>query len=156
MAYYDALIAAWNNPTQPPPGVTGAGLVAGDTTQKKLDKVNAWTVTGAIPASFYTNGAEVLNAIIYSEFKTLTSVQQQNVLNMLSITGQLLSGSAQTANMIPGMLLDLFPAGSQSRTNLIGLAKAITQTWCKANGYPEAQNGGGGLTMIDAQAAGLV
>ena len=41
MAYYDALIAAWNSATQPPAGVTGAPLQAGDTTQGKIDKINA-------------------------------------------------------------------------------------------------------------------
>ena len=115
MAYYDALIAAWNNPTQPPPGVTGAPLTSGMTTQKKLDTVNAWTVTGAIPASFYTDGAEVLNALVWTEFKTLTAAQQQNVLNMLSIAGQLLSGTANVTKMLPGMILEYFPAGTTSR-----------------------------------------
>jgi hypothetical protein len=156
MAYYDALIAAWNNPTQPPPGVTGAPITSGMATQKKLDTVNAWTVTGAIPTSFYTDGAEVLNAIIWGEFKVLTQAQQNTILNMLAIQGRLLSGTDNVTHMVPGMILEFFPGGTATRANLIALAKAITATWCKANGYPEAQNGGGGLTMIDAQAAGLV
>jgi hypothetical protein len=30
------------------------------------------------------------------------------------------------------------------------------QTWCQANGYPNAQNGGGGITPVDlANAGGL-
>jgi hypothetical protein len=156
MAYYDALIAAWNNPTQPPPGVTGAPLTSGMTTQKKLDTVNAWTVTGAIPTSFYTTGDAMLNCIDYNEFKALTQVKQTAILNMLCVTGPLLSGTANSARIVPGMMLDNFPAGSVTRTAMTALAKATTRTWCAVNGYPEAQNGGGGLTMIDAQAAGLV
>jgi hypothetical protein len=156
MAYYDPLIAAWNNPTQPPPGVTGAGLVGGDSTQTKLNKVNAWTVTGAIPTSFLANNAEMLNAIVWTEFKALTQAQQNTVFNALQVMGPLLSGTDNQARLLPGMLLEFFVGGSATRTNLIALAKAVTSTWCKANGYPEAQTGGGGLTMIDAQAAGLV
>lgn len=45
MAYYDALIAAWNGATQPPAGVTGAALT-GLTTAQKLAAVNGWTVVG--------------------------------------------------------------------------------------------------------------
>jgi hypothetical protein len=46
MAYYDALVTAWNNATQPPPGITGTGLTGGMTTAQKLAAVNGWTVAG--------------------------------------------------------------------------------------------------------------
>lgn len=46
MAYYDALIAAWNGATTIPAGVMGTAFVAGDTTAQKLAKINAWTVLG--------------------------------------------------------------------------------------------------------------
>ena len=49
MAYYTALITAWNGATQPPTGVTGSGLLGGDTTAQKITKVNAWTITGTVP-----------------------------------------------------------------------------------------------------------
>lgn len=156
MAYYDALIAAWNNPTQPPSGVTGSGLVSGDTTQQKIDKINAWTVTGTIPTSFYTTADEIANCINYTEFKALTQQQETNLLALLNITGQLLGGSSNTSILATGMILDYFAPTSQTVTALKALAKAITETWCRVNGYPEAQNGGGGLTLNDAHNAGLV
>lgn len=46
MAYYDALIAAWNA-TGKPAGVSGTDLAAGMTAQQKLDAINGWTVAGA-------------------------------------------------------------------------------------------------------------
>jgi len=155
MAYYDALKAAWNNPTQPPPGVTGTGLSAGMSTEIKLGHVNAWTVTGAVPTSFYTTGNEVFNCIAWSEFNALQAARQTSILNMLNVPGALISGTDNADSLIPGVMLSSFAAGTKTRTALIALAKAITQTWCKANGYPENPNGGGGLTMIDVQAAGL-
>ena len=95
------------------------------------------------------------NAVVWAEFKVLTAAQQQNVLNLLSIAGALLSGTDNATKLLPGMILEYFPGGTTTRANLIALAKAITGTWCKAHGYPENPNGGGGLTMIDVQTAGL-
>lgn len=156
MAYYTALTTAWNGGTQPPTGVTGTGLLGGDTTVQKLAKVNAWTVTGSIPTSFYTTGAAVLNCIDFAEFNALTAARQTNVLMLCAIPGQLLGGSAQTAKMVAGMIIAYFPGGGATITALTALSQATTQTWCKVNGYPEAQNGGGGLTLNDTTAAGLV
>jgi len=156
MAYYDALIAAWNGATQPPSGATGTPITGGMTTTQKIAAVNSWNVTGAIPTNFFTSGAEVLNCINYAEFKALTAAQQTNLLAMLSIPGPLLGGSANTSIITLGMILDLFTAVGPTRIALAALAKAVTLTWCKTNGYPDAQKGGGGITQIDATAAGLV
>ena len=49
MADYTALQTAWNSVILPPTGVTGQRMLGGDTTAQKITKVNAWTVTGAIP-----------------------------------------------------------------------------------------------------------
>lgn len=46
MAYYGALIAAWNSGATLPSGVTGTAFAAGDTDIQKIDKVNDWTITG--------------------------------------------------------------------------------------------------------------
>lgn len=45
MAYYTALIAAWNGATQPPAGVTGTALT-GLSTAAKIAAINGWTVAG--------------------------------------------------------------------------------------------------------------
>ena len=103
------LIAAWNNPTQPPPGVTGTGLVGGDTTDQKITKVNGWTVTGQIPASFFVTADQLANCVNYTEFKALTAGQQTNLLNMMNIGGSLMGGSANTSLLVVGMIIDYFP-----------------------------------------------
>lgn len=155
MAYYDALIAAWNSPTQPPTGVTGTGLTPTMTTDEKLDAVNGWTITGAIPATYYTTGAELHNCIDYAEMKALTAAQQTSILNNLQVQGSLISGTANTAHMIPGLFLDLFPAGSKTRTAMVTLAKALTAPWWQV----PAEKGGGGLSSPvnhnDLEVAGL-
>lgn len=155
MAYYTALAAAWNNVTQPPPGVTGTAITGGMTTAQKIAAVNGWTVTGSVPSSFFTTGNAVHNCINYAEFKALTATQQANILGMLAVPGSLLGGSGNTSKMIAGMIIDMFPGAGPTIAALTALAQATTQTWCKANGYPEAQNGGGGITQIDATTAGL-
>lgn len=159
MAYYDALIAAWNSATQPPAGVTGTALT-GLTTANKLIAVNGWTITGSVPTGFNVTGAQLLNCINYPEFKALTATQQSNLLLMCAGAGSgsgLLGGSGNTTHMAAGMILDYFTnLQGPTITALTALAKATTQTWTAANGYPNAQNGGGGLTPVDlADAGGL-
>lgn len=158
MAYYDALVAAWNSATQPPAGVTGTGLT-GLTTANKLIAINGWTVTGSVPTSFNVTGAQLLNCINYAEFKALTAQQQSNLLLMCAAAGAgLLGGSGNTTHMAAGMILDYFTnLSGPTIIALTALAKATTQTWAQANGYPNAQNGGGGITLVDlASAGGLV
>ena len=92
MAYYTALQTAWNSVTQPPTGVTGSGLLGGDTTAQKITKVNAWTVTGAVPTTTFTTGDQIFNCVNYPEFKALTAAQQSNVMAMCSTPGQLKGG----------------------------------------------------------------
>jgi hypothetical protein len=155
MAYYDALVAAWNNVTQPPPGVTGTGLT-GLTTANKLAAVNAWTVTGSVPTTLFVTGNQILNCINFSEFNVLTAAQQTNVLALCRVPGQLLGGSANVGLITAGMIVAYFPSAGPTVANLTALAKAVTQLWAQANGYPVAQTGGGGLTPVDlANAGGL-
>ncbi len=154
MAYYTALIAAWNNVTQPPPGVTGTGLTGGMTTAQKIDAVNGWTVTGAIPTSVFFSGPQLLNSINYAEFKALTSAQQQNILLLCSAspTGGLLGGSANTSLLPVGMIIDYFPLAGVTIANLTALAKGFTQPWW------QAATGGalnGPVSLSDTTAAGL-
>lgn len=155
MAYYDALIAAWNGPIQPPVGVSGAALTAQMTTTQKIAVVNGWTVTGAVPTSFFVAGNQVLNCINYAEFKVLTATQQANLLAMLAVPGQLFGGSANTTHIVDGMIIDFFPLAGPTIAALTALAQGTVQPWWQV---PVA-NGGGGLSgqisLADTQAAGL-
>ncbi len=156
MAYYTALITAWNGATQPPAGVTGTGLTAGMTTQQKIDAVNGWTMTGTVPTSFFTTGDQVFNCVNYTEFKALTATQQANLLAMLTTPGKLLGGSANNTSLLVGMVLDFFAAGTVTRTALLALAKGTVLPWWQV---PVASNGGGlsgPVSLADTQKAGLV
>jgi hypothetical protein len=147
MAYYDALIAAWNSSTQPPTGVTGTGLTPAMPTNDKINAVNGWTMSGAVPATYYTTGADLHNCIDYAEFKALTAAQQSSINNALQVPGSLLSGTANTTHMIPGLFLELFPGGSKTRTAMIALAKAVVAPWWEV----PTSKGGGGLSSPVSQ-----
>jgi hypothetical protein len=156
VAHYDALIAAWNNPTQPPPGVTGSGLLPADTTDQKIVKVNAWTVTGTIPTSLYVTADQLANCVNYPEFKALAANVQSDVLGLLNISGQLLGGTANTALLPYGMIIDVFPAAGPTKVALQALSRAVVQMWWQA---PVADNGAGltsPVSINDTKAAGLV
>lgn len=156
MAYYTALITAWNGATQPPTGVTGTALTGGMSTAQKIAAVNGWAVTGTIPATYYTTGDAILNCINYSEFKLLTATEQNNLLSLCRISGQLLGGSAQTTHMVAGMIIDYFitlHSGPNTIAALTALAQA--QPWWSTS----VANGGGGLVapvqLSDTTQAGL-
>lgn len=142
MAYYDALITKWSTLT---PG----------TAAQKLAQLNAMTVTGSIPTTISIPGVQVFNCIDYTEFKALTDAKKSQMLAALAVPGGLLGGSANTSHLLVGMLLDFFTPGGATITALTALSKGLTQTWTSANGYPDAQNGGGGITQVDLTNAGL-
>lgn len=134
MAYYDALIAFW--PSAPP-----------GTTQSKLDWVNAQVVSGGIPPTFTVTGSQLMNALDFAEFSTLTAQQQSNILqicNMPSVLGG--------ANTFVGKLFGSYYASMLNGTTIaafVALAKATVTPWWKANNYPRP------FDMGDIQAAGL-
>lgn len=154
-AYYSALQTAWNSSIQPPTGVTGTGLSSADTTNQKLAKVNAWTVTGSVPTSLTVHGSDILNCVAFSEFNALTAVQQSNVLALGSNPGLLLGGSANVSLLTAGMIVSYFPSSGTTIANLTNLAKATTQSWAQANGYPYNSSVTGNLNQGDTAAAGL-
>lgn len=153
MAYYDVLIAAWNSSIQPPTGVTGTGLSSAQSTTTKLTNVNAWTVTGAIPASFTVVGSQLANCINWSEFAVLTATQQSNLLGLCQIPGPLLGGSANVSLLTPGMIVASFPSSGVTIANLVALAKATTLSWAQVNGYPYYSSFQGGINNGDLAAA---
>lgn len=136
MAYYDALIAKWATLN---PGTTAA----------KLADLNSQSVTGSIPTSFFVTGDQLLNCVNYAEFKALTATQQSNLLQMLSVPGQLLGGSSNTTHLIDGMILDYFSVAGATVLALTALAKGAVQPWWQANGYQRP------FDLGDIAAAGL-
>lgn len=135
MAYYTALIAAWNGATQPPTGVTGTGLTGGMTTAQKLAAVNGWTVTGSSPATFYITGIEIANCINWDELAALTDAQRKDVLALCNQQGGMIGGSAQTAQLAPGMILAYFNHAGPTVSALTALAQGIVQAWWQSAGY---------------------
>jgi hypothetical protein len=131
---YSVLIAAWNSTTQPPAGVTGAGLLTADTTAQKLAKVRAWTINGAsVPMIIPTT--QIYNAIVPSEFQALSAAQQQYIRDILSL-GNVYVSSGTNARAV---LLQVFPSATQTHTNFIALAKEYDTPqipWWEANGFP--------------------
>src|SRR5579859_7445626 len=96
MAYYDALKIQWP-------------LLTPGTTDQKLSQINSMTVTGSIPTSFYVTGDQLLNCINWAEFNALTAQQQNNVMALCHVPGQILGGSANTTHMAAGMIIAYFP-----------------------------------------------
>ena len=140
MAYYTALITAWNGATQPPTGVSGTGLSSNDTTTAKLNKVNAWTVTGTIPTNFYVTGNQLANCVNYTEFATLDSTQRRQILDLCTIPGSLLGGSGNTSLLTDGLIIATFASSGTTISNLTALATAQIQPWWST---PVASGGAG-------------
>ncbi len=126
-----------------------ATFPAGDTTAQKLALVNAMTVTGAVPTSFYVTGPQLANCINWTEFAALTAAQQQNLMLLCLNPGPLLGGSGNTAFLVDGMILAYFTNKSgPTITALTALAQGTVQPWWQANGFT------GPFTPIDLQLAG--
>lgn len=149
MAYYTALVAAWNGATQPPSGTSGTAITGGMTTAQKLAAVNGWTVTGSIPTAIMVSGSQVANCIDKTEFLALTAQKQSNILALCNSPGLLLGGSANTSHLLVGLLLDAFAPGGATMTALTALATSSVQPWWQANGYPRA------FDLGDVSTAGL-
>jgi uncharacterized protein (DUF2235 family) len=127
MAYYTALIAKWATLT---PGTTAA----------KLAQINAITVTGSVPATFFIDGTSVLNCINWTEFAALTSAQQTMILSVCAAPGQLLGGAG---TFLGSMFVATFTnLSGPTIVALTALAKAQVQPWWQAT----VAQGGGGLS----------
>jgi len=156
MAYYDALIAAWNSATQPPTGVTGQGLLAGDTTAQKCTKINGWKMAG--PALGPTVPAwQIYDQIVLTEYDALIAANQTIVNNILAMGNINCSAGSNARRRL--FSAGFFPTGTTSNTNLLTLFNsnyAPSQDWCFLNGYPtHGSSGPGNISVSDANNAGL-
>lgn len=119
MAYYTALANEWAT-------LTG-------TTAQKLAAINALTVTGVVPSTFYVTGAQILNCTNYGEFKLLTAAQQSSWLQLCATQGSIQGGASSFAG---GMAVAFFTnLSGPTITAMTALAQAIVTPWWQANGY---------------------
>ena len=152
MAYYTALITAWNGATQPPTGVTGTALT-GLTTANKIIAVNGWTIIGpSIPAIF--SASTILNACVAADIASLTTAQVTLLTLMLS-GGDRVDGSKNTT--VRAAIQAIFAGKTTTLTNLGALVAPYDSPvipWWSAT----VANGGAGLTSVvsaqDLAAAG--
>lgn len=147
MAYYDALIAAWNGATQPPTGVTGTALTGGMTTAQKLAAVNGWRVAG--PNAIVTlSSSRIINSIAPADFAALTQLEVSKITMLITgVTIDVSQGTNNRANF-----LQVFTGKTQTIANLSALVAPLDNPaipWTTANGYPPS------LNLNDASAAGL-
>lgn len=144
---YAPLVAAWNSATQPPTGYTGTAITSGMTTAQKVAAVDSWVETGAIPTLAYSTGDAIFNCIVWSEFEAITTAQQTLLLQVCTIPGNLLGGSASPF-IAPffGTLASKMP---NTIAALTALAQAIVTPWWQANGF------GAPISIYDAELAGL-
>lgn len=149
MAYYTALINAWNSAIQPPTGVNGTGLNAGMTTAQKLAAVNGWTITGTTPTLAFATGNQIFNCIVWSEFEAITASQQTLLLQVCTLPGNLLGGSASP--FIAPFFGTIAAKMPNTISALVALSQALVTPWWQENGYPAPFNendliAAGGLT----------
>jgi hypothetical protein len=147
MAYYDALIAAWNGATQPPAGVTGTALT-GLTTAQKIAAVNAWTVAGSVTKALLAP-SDILNAVVPADLASLTQLQVLQLSMLLS--GALVDASQGTS--IRAGVQNIFAGKTQTLANLGALVAPFDSPkapWWQANGYLSP------FHIDDATNAGLV
>jgi len=150
---YTALIAAWNNPTQPPPGVTGNPLLSTDSTQQKINKVNRWTV--ATPQQALLVPYKILNSIVDVDLAALTPAQVSQFTLLLSGAHADLSPGTPLRSTIQGLFAGKTQTIQQLRDLVAPYDNAIS-SWCQANEYPYVSPTAGNLSVSDAQNAGLV
>lgn len=147
MAYYTALITAWNGAPQPPSGVTGTALT-GLTTANKLAAVNGWTVA-ATPQKAILSPSSILNAVVFADLAGLTQLQVTQLTLLLQ--GSSVDASSNTSIRIG--IQTLFAGKTQTLANLGALVAPFDTPppapWWQGNGYARA------FDMGDVAAAGL-
>lgn len=149
MAYYSALITAWNNASLAsgatlPAGVTGS-LLTGLTTAQKEAAVNAWTLPSPKPAILTPSA--ILNAIVPADLAALTTAQV--TLLTLCLQGSTVDASKNTT--IRAAIQAIFSGKTTTLSQLNALVAPYdnaTMLWVTAT----IAQGGAGLssTVTDA------
>ena len=139
MAYYTALIAAWNGATQPPTGVAGTALT-GLTTANKLIAVNGWTVAGEAQKAILIPST-ILNAILFADLAALTQLQVTQLTLLLAGS----SVDASSGTSIRAGIQALFASKATTLANLAALVAPFDSPkilWWQAT----VAQGGAGLS----------
>jgi hypothetical protein len=142
MAYYTALINAWNSATQPPAGVTGTALT-GLTTAQKLIAVNAWTVAGPAQKAIISVNA-IINAVTSTDLLALTVTQLQVMTLLLAGGG---SVDASPGTTVRAVFQSIFASKTTTLANLTALVAPFDNPmipWWQAT----VAQGGGGLSSL--------
>jgi hypothetical protein len=151
MAYYDALIAAWNAGGKPV-NTSGTSIVGGMTTAQKIDAVNSWTMTGT-QQSVIVPTYQIYNAIVPADFTSLSASNQQLVRDILGMG----TVDASPGTNVRATLVSVFTGKATTLANFQALADSYKPSipWWQQT----VANGGGGLASAvnanDAAAAGL-
>ena len=149
-----------------------ATLPAGDTTAQKLAAVNGMTVAGPkqdVPVSaavgYLALQGKLANLQDYAAAKNgpaqaVTAARELvTLLTTPSVTAFRMSDAtvyAAVAAFLDALAGDAASGiAAEDVAALLALAQAPAISWCRANGFPDAAAGGGGLTLIDVEAAGL-
>lgn len=150
---YNTLIAAWNGATQPPTGVTGTGIVGGDTTAQKLAKVNAWTIPASAEKAIL-KPSEIINAIVPADLAGLSAA----AVAMLTLVLQGNEVDASVGTTVRAAVQNIFAGKATTLAQLGALVAPFdspTQLWITT---PVALGGAGMTSTIslpDCTAAGI-
>lgn len=161
---YEVLQAAWSAGL--PAGVTGRALVAGMTTQQKLDAVNAWTVVEQVDVSVADVESYLSMQGLLTAFEdwldTLTVPAPQTawrtaVKELLRTVASPHVTTFRTADpatyaALKGMVDAIRTGGlmSQAQHDAVLAMAAANVNWCLANGYPyDPVRDVGNLTLSD-------
>lgn len=150
MAYYTALINAWNAGTVPV-GATGTPLT-GLTTANKIIAVNGWGVARPQPAII--TPTQLLNAIVAADFAGL-GVQGLSQLQIILTSSDV---DISIGNQIRAILSTLFSGKTTTLANITALAAPFDNATVPWWSVPVASGGAGlsgPISQSDATAAGL-
>lgn len=165
MTYYNALIAKWATLF----GSTDQKLVSVNAARAPWPRVDVSVsavvgylmLSGAyLPLSAFAQGAATGVAI---HDNALTAAKMLTAMLTMPNAPAFNTSNATNYATIKG-LMDAILAQETAAPGSTGFTQGVhdgllalaetTVTWCKANGYPDAQNGGGGITAIDLDSAG--
>ena len=121
---YAPLISEWTTLTGASTVTTLAGAQNIPTV---LAQINALTVTGSTPTLTHSTGDAIFNCLVWSEFNPLTSAEKTQLMQICTIPGQLLGGSASP--FIAPFFGTLAARMPTTIANLVALSQAIVTPW---------------------------
>lgn len=151
---YAPLIAAWNAKGALPGGVVGVALTSGMPTATALANLNAWTITGTIPTTFFVTGDQLLNALNFAEFNTLSAPHQTQMLQICATPGQIMGGAS---SFVGGVVVNYYSnvLAGPTIANFTALAKAVVTPWWQIQPSQGGLGFGQPVSLADLAVNGL-